>query len=353
MCLAMFERAWIFALERSPRFFISSPITWKSSKTGLGSVSIQELPSGKQSTALRLARRDIELIGGYFHVVYEDAKEADLQDSVHEASLRDAEGDWMNKSSTLVDGPIFFGVNTSVGAGSDFEQWTLSEILDSVNSSICWLHRLSNLVSKTRFARQNREAQKFLLRDTEGRDSEEVTRNVMKNLEESYRRIIAHDATGIAEYLVDRLAKTMAIRHLRILSRRSQQRQRPIEPGRNREHYADQLHKTGPSEKHEGSSKNPETSPRHGLSLASIAGDRMPKGTQGTKSEAKVAVAKAYRNSATAPRVSGASAALEGKRYGGLLPPAPTKAKGELGYVCPYCCVILCDAQVDNPGSCE
>ncbi|CAI4213174.1 unnamed protein product [Parascedosporium putredinis] len=98
------------------------------------------------------------------------------QREVDEANSYDAEEDRTNKSPTLTDDPISVSVNTDVGAGSDFEQWTLSEILESVSSSISWLHRLSNLVSKAGFARQSREAQKFLLKDAEGRDSEDVTK---------------------------------------------------------------------------------------------------------------------------------------------------------------------------------
>jgi hypothetical protein len=61
------------------------------------------------------------------------------------------------------------------------------------------------------------------VRDSDGKESEELTQKLTNGLRDFYRHIIRWDTKGVEDYLVDRLIETMILRHKRILYRRARQ----------------------------------------------------------------------------------------------------------------------------------
>ncbi|KAF2805712.1 uncharacterized protein BDZ99DRAFT_396002, partial [Mytilinidion resinicola] len=219
-------------------------------------------------------------------------------------------------------------------ANASFEKWDVKETLESIHESVDWLHRLSNWVRKASFVNQNRRAKVFLLRDSKGNESQELTDEMTTGLRNVYKYFVKHNTEDLDENLRDRLIETMITRHIRILYRRSRQMSWAI----SKVHYAARKVDTPTN------SQNPITSEQ-----TSIIQQRQPKPLKVTPRPMIERITTPPENPRPATTVnvdiygtlSRATSAPWRNEDGMPFPLPPRAASMGEDFVCPYCCLIL------------
>lgn len=217
-------------------------------------------------------------------------------------------------------------------------------MLQAIHESIDWLHRLSNLVRKSSFVNQNRRAEDFQLRDSEGKKSQELTDKMTAGLRELYKHVINRTADGLEDFLTDRLIETMITRHKRILYRRSRQ----ISWAISQVHYTT---KRAGTPKEFGQLHRPEPIPliQESEIFKSDCGPMLERRIKQPQDKATTLNVGTYRKVVAQSRLSKASSAPL-KRQEQILVHPPLKAAREGGnVVCPYCCLILQSREACNP----
>lgn len=209
-------------------------------------------------------------------------------------------------------------------------------MLQSIHESIDWLHRLSNLVRKASFVNQNRRAKGFQLRDSKGKESEELTQAMTSGLKQLYKHVIKCNAEGLEDYLADRLIKTMIIRHKRILYRRSRQ----ISWAISQVQYTAKRVET-PKEPRQPHPPEPIPLIQEPKPLKSGPGPTLERSTIPLQDKATTVNLGTYRKAAAPSRLSRASSAPLKQQDQMLIPPPPRAASEGKDFVCPYCCLIL------------
>ncbi|RSL95734.1 hypothetical protein CEP52_011908 [Fusarium oligoseptatum] len=225
----------------------------------------------------------------------------------------------------------------------DFKNWDSIEILQSIHESIDWLHRLSNLVRKASFANQNRRAKEFRLRDSEGRESEELTEAMTSGLREVYKHVIKRNTKDLEGYLADRLIETMIIRHKRILYRRSRQIRWAIAQV---QHLAKRVE--SPKESWQQHLPGPVPLIQEPKPLKSTPGSTVERSATPIQDRATTLNVATYRKGATPSQLSRATSAPLKQQDQRLVPPPPRAAREGKDFVCPYCCLILQSGEAWN-----
>ncbi|RMJ18505.1 hypothetical protein CDV36_001785 [Fusarium kuroshium] len=225
----------------------------------------------------------------------------------------------------------------------DFKNWDSIEMLQSIHESIDWLHRLSNLVRKASFANQNRRAKEFRLRDSEGRESEELTEAMTSGLREVYKHVIKRNTKDLEGYLADRLIETMIIRHKRILYRRSRQIRWAIAQV---QHLAKRVE--SPKESRQQHLPGPVPLIQEPKPLKSTPGSTVERSATPVQDRATTLNVATYRKGATPSQLSRATSAPLKQQDQMLVPPPPRAAREGKDFVCPYCCLILQSGEAWN-----
>ncbi len=214
------------------------------------------------------------------------------------------------------------------------ESWTDEELIRSIRQTIDWLHRLSNLVRKARFASQNEKAAAFVIRDEVGTD-------ITESLRCCFQALIKRDCKDVDEALVDRLAQTMILRRKRILYRRERQRRWALPQIDKKRIKLNVLIPVPPPPQSQDvgmSHTEEETTADHEASATS------PKSqTPGALSTLTVSVVERdkYLQQASRSQISRATTAPFRPSEQRLVPPHPRAAGSGTVFVCDYCCLIL------------
>lgn len=201
------------------------------------------------------------------------------------------------------------------------------DALESIHTSIDWLHRLSNLLRKASVVNQNLHAQSCKL---PGMDFE--------GLVDCYAWLVARDFPGLSEQLKSRMSRAMAERHRRILYRRQRyglgwQQQEEF-------HYGDQFATPEKAAETVLLSKDDQSLDADALkrqeSVESLkAGEAPSLSLKGATTEPDPS---RYNTRST---VSTARSAALNHNAEMLLPPAPRKCQTESSFTCEFCCMIL------------
>lgn len=238
------------------------------------------------------------------------------------------------------------GDDWSPGHESDteesFENWSKSELLQSVNESIDWLHRLSNMVRKASFNHQNKRADDFMLRDENGDKSHELTRALIEGLTQLYQFYIRTHAAGVGENLAQRLVQTMITRHKRILYRRARRKVWNL-------HQVDYTpHKIEKKTRRLSISiPAPEITPQNDCNTVELPQptkqEMVPSLVTVTTVDKKM-IRKAFAQSEVSKATS--NSLIVSDRV--LVPPRPPAAKSGIEFVCDYCGLLLQAREASN-----
>jgi hypothetical protein len=196
------------------------------------------------------------------------------------------------------------------------------EALDSIHTSIDWLHRLSNMLRKAGIVNQNLRAQSYNLPGLDG--------DGLKNF---YAWLVDRDFPGLSEQLKGRMASTMVERHRRILYRRER-----YEAGwKQQESYHREEQQTQPEQTTKQSGPVPVT-------------EVSTQGEPSTNPSMKGAPSLLSKGAGTEPDRSRyyAPSSISTARSGALnhdaemlLPPPPNACQTEPEFTCDLCCMIL------------
>lgn len=205
------------------------------------------------------------------------------------------------------------------------------ELVQSVNVTIDWLHRLSNLVRKVGFGSQNQRAARFPLEDEAGND-------ITASLAEVFEHLIKRECCDISEKILHRLSQTMINRRRRVLYRRSRQKRWALQQEAYQPRHVDPPTQLAPlqdadesGEDHESSEVTEEVAfgPENRIQAAP---SRLTLTTLDQQQ---------YRKLAAPSRTSRATTAQFQHNEKLLVPPRPLLAKEGREFVCDYCCLIL------------
>ncbi|KAG8158584.1 hypothetical protein KVR01_011706 [Diaporthe batatas] len=231
-----------------------------------------------------------------------------------------------------------------------FGSWSHSELLQSIHESLDWLHRLSNMVRKASFGRQNRRANDFMVRDETGKKSVELTQSLQDGLRHLYQHYITTHAAGVGDRLAERLVQTMIMRHKRILYRRDRRESwnlgegvyAPVTMDRGAQ-YMDNLDLSSAPQK--------TTTPKKvmPLDLQRPTKDTVMSASQNaSKVTATTVDVSIIRKAVPQSQVSRATSNSLYVADWVLLPPRPSKAKLRKEFICDYCGLLLQASQASN-----
>lgn len=239
------------------------------------------------------------------------------------------------------------GVDWSRGHESDteesFENWSKSELLQSIHESIDWLHRLSNMVRKASFNHQNKRADNFMLRDENGDKSHELTSALVEGLTQLYQFYIRTHAAGVGESLAQRLIQTMIVRHKRILYRRARRKVWNLQ----------QIEYTPPKIEKKTrrlsiSIPAPEITPQNDCNTVELpqptAKQAMDPSLVTVTTVDKKMIRKAFAQSEVSKATS--HSLIVADRV--LVPPRPPAGKSGIEFVCDYCGLLLKAREASN-----
>jgi hypothetical protein len=227
------------------------------------------------------------------------------------------------------DAEVYEGaeVTEEVQASSKPASFPYDEALESIHTSIDWLHRLSNLLRKASVVNQNLHAQSYRLPGVDG-----------DGLKKYFSWVVRRDFPGLSEELKGRMASTMVERQRRILYRR----ERYGSGWKQEESYRLEDQRAGP-----GKATKPQL-----LSPSVIDGcARAPRpeepatepsvnGTPGSLSKGAVTEPDRSRYYAPSSIATARSAALDGDAEM-LVPPPPPACQTQVNFACDFCCMIL------------
>lgn len=213
------------------------------------------------------------------------------------------------------------------------EAFDYDEALNSIHTSIDWLHRLSNLLRKASVVNQNLRAQSFQLTDIDG-----------TGLKKFFSWLVRRDFPGLSEQLKDRMAATMVERFRRILYRRC----RHGAGWRQQEAYRHEEQQAGPDQIRQ---EEPLAQSDSGLATPAVMKQEAASQLQ-TKSApvlpSKEAATEADRSRYYSP--SSISTAWSGALNHDaeiLLPQPPKACKTGPNFICNLCCMIL-ESRIGN-----
>jgi hypothetical protein len=213
----------------------------------------------------------------------------------------------------------------------DSDCWTDEDIMHSIRQTIDWLHRLSNLAQKARFASHDEKAAAFVLRDETGTD-------ITDGLRCYFRAIIKRDCPGTADILADRLVQTMILRRKRILHRRKRQRRWALPQVEDTRTKLDILSPVQPTQQAQDADFPPAAD-------ETASGDEPPTNQEHRTAPSTLTVSaidrESYLRQASRSQISRATSApfQPGEKL--LVPPPPRAAQNGSEFVCDYCCLIL------------
>lgn len=244
---------------------------------------------------------------------------------MHDAAQQD-----LSKTSTTEDEDEEPGISipTKSITAATFQDWSNTQLLQSIHQSTDWLHRLSNLVRKASFANQHKRADKFILKDEDDNDMSDT-------LTDYYTKLIKREFGGMQETLVQRLAASMLMRRRRIMYRRSQQQRWKIPQV---EPKTKNLELATPSTKSASTSLEPTVPLKSEKVLVlkpegiTTAPSRLTATTIDTNIRRRVSAPSGISKGSTAPLNEQSQL---------LIPPPPKGVKLGEDFVCDYCCLIL------------
>lgn len=212
------------------------------------------------------------------------------------------------------------------------EAWDDEDIIRSVRQSIDWLHRLSNLVRKARFASQNEKAAAFVIRDEVGTD-------ITESLRCCFQALVKRDCKDINDHLVDRLAQTMILRRKRILYRRERLRRWALPQVDNTRTKLDVLIPVPPALQDQDPDV-PQTE-EGGAAADDVASPKDQDSGALSTLTVSVVERERYLQKAARSQISRATTAPFQPSEKRLVPPHPRAAENGNEFVCDYCCLIL------------
>ncbi|KAH7116517.1 hypothetical protein B0J13DRAFT_459387, partial [Dactylonectria estremocensis] len=221
------------------------------------------------------------------------------------------------------------GLGTEDGSSrTRLKTFDYDEALDSIHSSIDWLHRLSNLLRRAGVANQNMRAKSYNMVDLDE-----------DGLKFFFESLISRDFPSLSEQLKSRMASTMVERYRRILYRRArlrsglgQQESIGSEAGPKKPAPA----RTSPSQLKAKIAPVPSTEKTRqpGNLLAAPSPSIF---SSNTRTDPNPSVYRAYAASA----VSKARSVALNQTAELLLPPPPSACRTGPNFVCDFCCIIL------------
>lgn len=201
------------------------------------------------------------------------------------------------------------------------------DALDSIHTSIDWLHRLSNLLRKASVVNQNLHAQ-----------SCEISGVDFEVLRDCFAGLVARDFPGLSEQLKRRMSRSMVERRRRILYRRKRyglgwQQQEEFD-------YADKRANPEKAAETVLLSKNDQSlktdASKQQESVQKLKVEEAP--SLPSKAAATEPDPSKYNTRSTVPTARSAALNHDAEM---LLPPAPRKCQTESSFTCKFCCMIL------------